>query len=237
MEEIWKDIKGYEGLYQVSSLGRVRRDGKILKSGLTRGGYLQVHLSKNGKVGHYKIHRLVAEAFLQNLDNNPEVNHKDENKLNNTAENLEWCTSDYNLHYGTRIQRYSQTQRDNGTSKSRAVKQYTIDGVLLNSWNSIRNASRYTGIDSSAICGGCNGKYRVVHGYVWRYAEDDFDKYTTSSTNKVLQYNKNMELIKEWGSIKEASMFYGCDRTAIRNCCLGKTKTSCGYIWKYKNNI
>ena len=104
MEE-WKDIKGYEGIYQISNKGRVKtlgnnktkkekiRDGKIDR------GYKRISLCKNGKEKKYSIHRLVAEAFLPNPDNLPVVNHKDENKLNNNVENLEWCTQEYNVNY------------------------------------------------------------------------------------------------------------------------------------------
>ena len=102
MEE-WKDIKGYEGLYQISNKGRVKslyNKSKILRPG-KRKGYFFVWLYKNKKRKQYSIHRLVAEHFLLNPDNLPVVNHKDENKLNNNVENLEWCTVEYNNNYGT----------------------------------------------------------------------------------------------------------------------------------------
>ena len=104
--EIWKDIKGYEGLYQISNKGRVkslnyRRTGKekILISSDDGKGYLCVKLCKNNKIKNHKIHRLVAQAFLPNPDNLPEVNHQDTNTSNNCVENLEWCTHAYNMHY------------------------------------------------------------------------------------------------------------------------------------------
>ena len=111
--EIWRDIKGYEGIYQISNKGRVkslnyRRTGKekILKPGKTKPGYLCISLYKKGeKCKCFSIHRLVAQAFLPNPDNLPIVNHKDENKLNNNVENLEWCNSEYNLNYGNRNER------------------------------------------------------------------------------------------------------------------------------------
>lgn len=119
MIEEWREIEGYEGLYQVSNLGRVkslfrvviRSNGKpntvnekILKYGMNR-GYCAVVLCKNGKRKMYKVHRLVAMAFLSNPHNLPEVNHKDENKKNNCVDNLEWCTPKYNTNYGTCIER------------------------------------------------------------------------------------------------------------------------------------
>lgn len=123
MTEEWREIEGYEGLYQVSNLGRVkslfrvvmRSDGKpntvnekILKNGMTK-GYCAVVLCKDRKKKMYKVHRLVAMAFLSNPHNLPEVNHKDENKKNNHVDNLEWCTPKYNTNYGTCTERRVNT--------------------------------------------------------------------------------------------------------------------------------
>lgn len=113
MNEIWKDVKGYEGLYQVSNLGRVKsldridrkgrlRKGRILKPSSNGRGYLNVCLTVDNIPHTIKVHRLVAEAFISNPDNLPQVNHKDEIKTNNHADNLEWCTAEYNSNYGSR---------------------------------------------------------------------------------------------------------------------------------------
>ena len=116
MNEIWKDIVGYEGLYQISNLGNVkslnyRRTGKerILNPGNNGCGYLFVILCNNGKRKHFKIHRLVANAFLENPDNKSDVNHKDEDKTNNNVDNLEWMTRQENNNYGTRNERSSKS--------------------------------------------------------------------------------------------------------------------------------
>lgn len=109
MNEVWKDIEGYEGKYQVSNLGRVRGldrknsmgktvKGRILKPRKTHAGYLRAHLCRDDRY----IHRLVAEAFIPNPNNLPQINHKDEDKANNSVDNLEWCTCEYNLSYGSR---------------------------------------------------------------------------------------------------------------------------------------
>ena len=123
-KQIWKSIKGYEDLYEISNCGAVRSltrvvagknnslrtlKGRILKPHEYR-GYLTVELSKDGDSKKFKIHRLVAEAFVQNVNNLPQVNHKDENKLNNRADNLEWCTPAYNSGYGTRVERANSTK-------------------------------------------------------------------------------------------------------------------------------
>ena len=130
MEEIWKPVIGYEGLYEVSNLGRVRsvdrlvkysngqihlHKGRILSPGLVhKSGYLQVGLCNNGKTKHKMVYRLVAEGFLPNIDNLPQVNHKDENPFNNCVENLEWCTIEYNINYGTRTQKAIESNIKNG---------------------------------------------------------------------------------------------------------------------------
>ena len=126
MIEEWRPVIGYEGLYEVSSLGRVRSldrydrmnrfcEGRILKSYTYRGGYLFVQLSSNGKLKHHLVHRLIAQAFIPNPDNLPQINHKDEVKSNNCVDNLEWCDSKYNVNYGTRKIRERNTKLKNGT--------------------------------------------------------------------------------------------------------------------------
>ena len=130
-EEIWKDIPGYEGLYQVSNFGRVKslrrpygNNGgiqwtkeRILSPGKDKDGYLQVNLHCNGKQHQRKVHRLVAQAFLPNMDNLPMVNHKDEDKTNNNVDNLEWCDQKYNINYGGCIDRAIETRLKNGFIK------------------------------------------------------------------------------------------------------------------------
>ena len=118
MEEQWRDISGYEGLYQVSNLGQVksmdyRHTGKekVISSQTQKNGYLHVSLWKDRTKRFFYIHRLVADAFIPNPDNLPEVNHKDECLSNNSVDNLEWCTSIYNANYGTRNSRMSNSKK------------------------------------------------------------------------------------------------------------------------------
>ena len=110
MEEIFKEIIGYEGLYWISNLGNVKSKHKILKPVINKDGYYCVSLSKKGKLKTYTLHRLIALHFIENPDNLPQVNHKDEDKLNNSISNLEWCTQQYNHDYGTRNIRTGKSQ-------------------------------------------------------------------------------------------------------------------------------
>lgn len=162
MQEIWKPVKGFEGLYEVSNLGRVRRN-RILKPHNT-GRYLQACLCKNGKQSHVLIHRLVAEAFVENPNNLPEVNHKDEDIFNNAASNLEWMSRSENLQYGTRNARI-------GEAKSKAVKAFQDDGTFVGEYKSISEAALKTGLAPINICRCCKGIYKHSGGLVWRYAE------------------------------------------------------------------
>lgn len=187
MEE-WKPVKGYEGLYEVSNLGRVkslnyRRTGKerILKGRKNNWGYLQVILYKDDKRKNYKIHRLVAQAFLPNPDNLPEVNHKDEDKTNNCVDNLEYCNNYYNVNYGTRNERagkklkgrkQSEIHIKKRTKKLRKpVYSISIENGLITYWESIMEASRQTGIDYSNISKCCKGNYGSAGNHYWFYAE------------------------------------------------------------------
>lgn len=166
MEEIWKDIEGYEGLYQVSNMGRVRglRRNIILKNRIAR-GYERVILSIGDKPKCFTVHRLVAMAFIPNPDNLPQVNHKDENKTNNYVDNLEWCTREYNLNYGTVIARRAR-------SKSKKVLQFKPDGTFVKEWESIMDVQRNLGFCQSYISACCRGKHAYAYGYIWKYKKE-----------------------------------------------------------------
>lgn len=167
--ETWKDVVGYEGKYQVSNKGRVRSlpvesrtkyfSGRVLSLFVDNVGYMAVNLSRKT----YKVHRLVAVAFIDNPNNYPCVNHKDENKTNNDVNNLEWCTYSYNNNYGTRNQRISQNE-------GRKIIQYDLNGNEVKRWNSIVDAARYYKVARTTICGCCAGRQHTSCGYVWRYA-------------------------------------------------------------------
>lgn len=163
--EKWKDVPGYEGLYQVSNLGRVKsfhRGVRILKPVMNSYGYYMVFLYKDGKRKEVLVSRLVAEAFIPNPDNLPLVNHKSEVKTDNSVENLEWCDACYNMNYGTRNERMSQ-------SLSREVQCFSSDGALISSYQSTREAERKTGICSTSISKCCLGERKTAGGYKWVY--------------------------------------------------------------------
>ena len=163
--EEFRDIPGYEGMYEVSNLGRVRRDGKILKP-LKDSGYLQVHLSKNGIAKKVLIHRLVALAFLPNPQNLPCINHKDEDKTNNYVNNLEWCTYEYNSNYGTRNERAGEKISE---KKSKPVLQYDKTGNFIREWPSMIKVEEELGINQSNISQCCLGNRNSAGGFIWKY--------------------------------------------------------------------
>lgn len=164
-DEEWRDVKGYEGLYQVSNWGRVKsfcKSEKILVS-FSLGNYLGVKLRKNGNNKTCTVHRLVASAFIPNSKGFSQVNHKDENKQNNDVNNLEWCDVKYNINYGTRTKRMAE-------NLSVAIEQVAFDGTIVKKWNSLHEAGR-NGFSIGHICQCCKGKRHYHKGYIWRYAE------------------------------------------------------------------
>ncbi|AWD92331.1 HNH endonuclease domain protein [Enterococcus phage ZXL] len=176
MKEHWRDIKDYEGLYQVSDLGRVKRckgsysrSERILKPQFNNHGYLRVHLYKNNKPTHIRVHRLVAEAFIPNLENKPEVNHLDEDKTNNMVSNLEWCTRNENVNHGTRNKRISKKLKV--ISKGTKIKAIDIANGEWNEYCSIRECARQLELDSSNIRKCLNGERRHTGGYMFEYLE------------------------------------------------------------------
>lgn len=173
--EEFKDIEDYEGLYQVSNYGNVKslnynHTGKehILKSVDRGNGYLYVDLCKDGQRKHHQVHRLVANAFLPNSENLPQVNHKDECPANNCVDNLEWCTCEYNINYGTHNQRISIP-----------VDMLTKDGEFIRQFPSIHEAERWLRANgfpkaSNALINKCcRGieHYHTAYGFKWRYAQ------------------------------------------------------------------
>ena len=188
MEEIWKDIPGYGGKYQVSSIGRVRsmwRNNQhkdhigsitVLKQTEREDGYMRVRLTLNGEGTNHYVHKLVAEAFIPNPGNLPQINHKDENKSNNCVDNLEWCDAKYNSNYGTKVERW----------KPQVVKpiiQTTLDGEFVRLFESAEAAERECGYDASYLNLVCHGKRPQAYGYKFQFAQQQGHQ----SPEKILQ--------------------------------------------------
>lgn len=171
---LWRDVVGYEGMYRVSNEGQIKslvrkkfnghgcytKRERILRPGKRgKGGtwYEFVVLADGNSYKHYSVHRLVAEAFLPNPQKLPEVNHKDENTMNNSVNNLEWCTREYNINY----------------SKAKRVAQLTPDGEKLAEYQSITAASRISGISRTAINNCLTGWSGTAGGYLWKYETEE----------------------------------------------------------------
>lgn len=181
LNEIWKDIKDYEGLYQISNYGRVKSLErflckrhvlcKILKSGKDKQSYELVALSKANKLKTFRVHRLVAQAFIPNPDNKPQVNHIDGNKQNNNVDNLEWCTNGENGKHawdnGLRTKKYGKDRYN-----SRSVYQLTDDYKIIKVWDSIMDIERLLGFNHSDISQCCKHKMNKSHNFIWRYKEE-----------------------------------------------------------------
>lgn len=170
MQEIWKDIKGYESLYQVSNTGKVKSVKRdiILSPSANHKGYLHVGLCNNGIHKTIRIHRLVAEAFIPNPENKEQVNHINGIKTDNNVNNLEWCTNGENQKHAFSLR--LQTNVGNNNPRARKINQYDLRGNFIKSWNSIYDIERILNFSRSSIWRCCTNKYKQSHGYVWRYA-------------------------------------------------------------------
>ena len=181
LNEEWRPVKGFEGYYEVSNQGRVRSldnyrrvcdvngvehmrfvKGVVRKLQLLPNGYVSVSLKSMGKHRRFNVHRLIAETFIPNPHNLPEVNHKDEDKSNNRVDNLEWCDRLYNANYGTGRQRMIMT-------KSRQIEQLTLDGRHVAYYDSGNEAARMTNYNRTSIHKALNGTQNTAYGYQWRY--------------------------------------------------------------------
>lgn len=180
MKEIWKDIKGYEGLYQVSNLGRVKslgngkstnantKEERIMK--LRNKPYKSVKLSKNGEYKYPAVHRLVAIEFIPNPENKPQVNHIDGNKHNNRVDNLEWTTAKENIKHS--LDNNLQNHHTSETyPHSKKVIWYDESGELIGEFFSIRDAANKTGNSRQNISNWCNGKHKNKTGQKWIFNE------------------------------------------------------------------
>lgn len=252
MQEVWKDVVGYEGRYKVSNLGNVMsmryrgHEGvRLMRPVLHHGGYQIISLSNPKKI--WLVHVIVAKAFVDNPDGKPFVNHIDGNKTNNCADNLEWVTCLENIQHAIRTglrdphnipRRYG---KENPTSKP--VLQYDAKGDFIKKWDCQSDAARYFGIRTGTIANCIDRQSKLCKGFMWISC----DKNTPESAiqrkiqpfqnrltqHKILQFTMDGEFVREWSGAQEitASGLFAA-RSAV-DCCKGRQKTAYGYVWKY----
>ena len=242
MKEKWKPVPGFEGLYEASTEGRIRsvdriikmynggewvRKGAVRRTTLNHSGYLRLSLCKEGIQYPFTVHRLIAKTWLENPENLPEVNHKNENKIDNRVSNLEWCDRGYNIHYGTFGDRVS-------VSNSRPVTQYTLEGDRLMTFYGSREAERRLGITNQSINLCCLGRRQQAGGFRWKYADDKTPLRQYKPRECPVAQIKNGKIIKVYCSIKQAYRDTGINN--ISACCRKKISTAGGYTWEYREN-
>ena len=242
MEEIWKDIKGFEGRYQVSNMGRVRSldrwtnheppyflKGRMLNPSMNKGkGYLRVSLSDGSRnYTHYEVHRLVALHFVPGYKKGLVVNHKNEVKTDNRAENLEWCTYQYNLNYSDVV-----------AWKRKPVYQYDLDGNFIKKFKCGRQAEQELGF--TIVHAIYESKRGYTHGFLFSLeprTKEYWKAHSVKGSSRrraVLQYTSDMVLVNRFNSIKDAAISTGIMSMTISSCCRRKyTTTKTGYLWRY----
>lgn len=235
--EQWKNIV-YQGIttnYSVSSFGKIKNNktNKELKL-QNQNGYLHCTISVNGIAKRCRVHRLVALAFIPNINNRPYVNHIDGNRTHNSVDNLEWVTAQENAQHAV-----EQGLRQGG--RNRPVIQYSMEGEKLLTFQSITEAAEETNSSVSKIILCCQRKRRSTNDYQWRYADDKQDVVKIEkkwfSGKKVAQYDKNWNFIAEYASYSEAARMIGGNSGSICEVCAGKAHTHKGFHWKVVDEI
>lgn len=213
-DEIWKEIDGFEELYAVSTKGNVKniKTGRILIGWYNNDGYRMITLK--GKT--YYAHRLVALAFLDNPNNLPQVDHRDEKKDNNDISNLRWVTA-------------SQNQRHSAHNKSCKIKQLTKDGNLIRIWDSSMQIERELGYNNGAIINVLKGRQNYAFGFQWQYVNPNSQRIM----NRPVVVYKGSEQIGEFASAVKASEALGLKYCSVNDCLKGRKATNKGYTFKY----
>ena len=246
--EQWVDVKGFEGSYQVSNMGRVRsldryvphinghyqfRKGRIMTPGVVH-GYQFLHLCSKYKKQRWYVHRLVATHFIPNPNNYPQINHKDENRSNNEVSNLEWCTSQYNVNYGNHNIRCAIS---NGTE----VVALDTFHMELYKFRSAAMMARELNLDERHVWHVIKGKSSHHQGYIIMPMSDFTIDVMRGLYNKM--YNKPIvaldytteKYIGTYHSTVEAHKSLKVDASGVSKCLRGKLKQCKGYIFQYKS--
>lgn len=230
---MWK--KYLDTNYSISDTGEIRNDktGKLLAQTIQQ-GYCHVTLHINGKQLRRRVHRLVAEVFIPNVENKPYVNHKDGNRANNNVTNLEWVTPSENTQHAVKTGLFHR-------NNTRAVNQYSLDGKLIFSYPSITEASENTGSKANKIVLCCQRERKSTNDYQWRYADDKQDVKAMTKQfvtgKKVGQYDDNNNLLAVYQSFREAAKAVGGTSSAISRICSGLNVHHKGFRWKIIEEI
>lgn len=213
---------------------KARIIGKIKKATLSKKGYYSYSLNFDGKRINRRINRMVAEMFIDNPNNYSEVNHKDENTLNNRVDNLEWCSHVYNINYGTRTIRAMK-------SASKSIEQYNLNGKFIKEWDSLANASRTLNISRGTLCSCLKGDIKSCGGYQWKYKDSDKIIHTYNShikIRKVVQLDVNDNVINIYDNLHDAERKTGVWMTQIRKCCNKEPmyNTAKGFKWLWEED-
>lgn len=264
--EVWKDVGviddvDFTGYYKESNFGRTKSisryiktgtgkrllEDKILKPLKEKAGYYSVVLCKDGKMYRKKVHRLVGFIFVENddIEHKTCINHKDENKLNNYADNLEWCTQEYNINYGTARKRQSETMKKKYANEGivanlphikKTVIQTDLEGNYIKTWEGAIDTEQ-EGYNSCIVNACCKGRVLTHKNCFWMY-EKDFtpenieSKIEKKDAKKIVQLGLDGTFVKMWDGVSSVKSF-GFNESCIRLCCLGKRKTHCDYRWMY----
>lgn len=265
MEEIWKSVKGFENEYEVSNLGRVRSldrtivqsDGKTIhRIGIIRtlttdnAGYKCICIRRDGKNIKKRVHRLVAEAFIPNLENKPHIDHINTIRDDNRVDNLRWVTQSENSNNKitkARItqsvrnpkvqQKALQTKIDRGVRTApKPVFQFTLNGELIRKFDSLVQAQREVGLLSANIAMACRKGNWCCGGFLWSFT-DTHSPYKPYEHKAVLMYDTKGTLIRKFNSAIEAAQVMGCSLSFMYGCCSGyKSHFGKGYLWRYADN-
>jgi hypothetical protein len=251
MQDIWKDIPGYEGHYQASTSGKIRSTKFFRHNGVTRelkqqhtyDGYCRVALTIKNVQKSVTVHILVAKTFIPNPENKSQVNHIDGNKDNNSVSNLEWVTPKQNIQHsiklGLRHTELRQYPLGGDHYASKPIYQYDFSGNLIKKWDCVSEAARYYSCNPCTIINCSKGRIKSCKGYMWRSfsenAPQKIDHLVTKDYPRIIvQKALDGTVIKEWNGYKELLSSTNYRAGDICMVCKGKQKTAFGYIWEEK---